>query len=141
MIQINDTTSIEIQKEIDRTTIILNKNSQKIVLSDLKTNDYFWSNVVFDENYVVVYSRGNIVNQIPIEVEADYDIKEEKILDLSNERISAILISMLVVKKGFNLANVLTFINNEDLQILNKEERGNLKRILTCGNSNITMRK
>ena len=78
-------------QEIKEEPVLENKNSQKVVLSDLKTNDYFWSNVVFDENYVVVYSRGCMVNQIPLNIEAAYDIKEERLLDLSYKKLKVIL--------------------------------------------------
>ena len=39
--KLNDTTSVEKKKQFKRTIITLNKNSQKVVLSDLKTDDYF----------------------------------------------------------------------------------------------------
>lgn len=137
-IQINDTISIEIRKQFKRTIIVLNKNSQKEVLSDLKTNDYFWSDVVYDENYVVVYSRGCMVNRIPLNIEAAYDIKEERMLDLSNKKLKVLLEYMFISTRGFELTDILTFINRDDLQILDKESKEDLKRILTCGNGNIT---
>ena len=122
--RLNDKTSVEKKKQFKRTIITLNKNSQKVVLSDLKTNDYFWSNVVFDENYVVVYSRGCMVNQIPLNIEAAYDIKEERLLDLSYKKLKVILEYMFISKRGFELTDILTFINKEDLQILDEESKG-----------------
>ena len=86
--RLNDKTSVEKKKQFKRTIITLNKNSQIVVLSDLKTNDYFWSNVVFDENYVVVYSRGCMVNQIPLNIEAAYNIKEKRLIDLDKKNKS-----------------------------------------------------
>ena len=136
--KLNDTTSVEKKKQFKRTIITLNKNSQKVVLSDLKTDDYFWSDVVFDENYVVVYSRGCMINQIPLNIEAAYDLKEERMLDLSYKKLKVILEYMFISKRGFELTDILTFINKEDLQILDEESKGDLKRILTTGNENIT---
>lgn len=136
--KLNDAISVEKKKQFKRTIITLNNNSQKLVLSDLKTDDYFWSDVVFDENYVVVYSRGCMVNQIPLNIEAAYDIKEKRMLDLSYKKIKVILEYMFISKRGFELTDILTFINKEDLQILDEESKGDLKRILTTGNENIT---
>ena len=127
--KLNDAISVEKKKQFKRTIITLNNNSQKVVLSDLKTDDYFWSNVVFDENYVVVYSRGCMVNQIPLNIEAAYDIKEGRMLDLSYKKLKVILEYMFISKRGFELTDILTFINNEDLQILDEESKGDLKRI------------
>ena len=136
--QLNDTTSIEKKKHLKRTIITINKNSQKQVLSNLKTDDYFWSSVTFDKNYVVVYSRGCMTNQIPLNIEAAYDIKEERILDLSNKKLKVILEYMFISKRGFELTEILTFINKEDLQILDEKSKDDLKRILTIDNYDIT---
>lgn len=136
--QLNGTTNVEKITRYKRTTITLNKNSQKVVLSDLKTNDYFWSDIVFDENYVVVYSRGCMINRIPLNIEVAYDLKEERMLDLSNKKIKILLEYMFISKRGFELTEILTFINKKDLQILDEESKGELKRILTIGNDSIT---
>lgn len=136
--RLNDTTSVEIKEQFKRTIITLNKDLRREVLSDLKTDDYFWSDVVFDTNYVVVYSRGCMVNQIPLNIEAAYDIKEDRMLDLSNKKLKVILEYMFISKRGFELTDILTFINKEDLQILDEESKGDVKRILTCGNDSIT---
>lgn len=133
-IQINDTTSVEMKEKFRRTIITLNKDSKKEILSDLKTDDYFWSDVVFDENYVIVYSRGCI----PLDIEAAYDIKEERLLDLSNKKLKVILEYMFISTRGFELTDILTFINKEDLKILDEESKGDIKRILTSGNDKIT---
>ena len=138
VIQISNTLSIEMEKRFKRTIISLIKNGHKEIISSLKTDDYFWSNVVYDENYIVVYSRGCMVNQIPLTIECAYDIKEERMLDLSNKKLKVILEYMYISKRGFELTDVLTFINKEDLQILDEESKGDLKRILTCDNNEIT---
>ena len=135
--RLNDKTSVEKKKQFKRTIITLNKNSQKVVLSDLKTNDYFWSNVVFDENYVVVYSRGCMVNQIPLNIEAVYNIKKKRLIDL-DKKTKVLLEYMLICKRGFDLANVLQEINEQDLGILDDIEKEDLRTYLTIGNKDIT---
>lgn len=79
-----------------------------------------------------------MVNQIPLNIEAAYDIKEERMLDLSYKKLKVILEYMFISKRGFELTDILTLINKEDLQILDEESKGDLKRILTTGNDNIT---
>ena len=135
---ISDGLSIEYVKKSKRTITTIILNGERIVLGDIKTDNYFWSKVVFDENYIVVYTRGCVVNPIPISIEAVYDIKEKRVLDLSNEKLKVLLEYMFISKKVFKLTNILTFINSEDLNILADESKDDLKRILTCGNKKIT---
>lgn len=137
-IKVNDELSIEVVEKRNRTITYIYENGEKKVLTDIKTDDYFWSKVVFDENYVVVYSRGCMVNQIPLNVEAAYDIKEKRMLNLFNEKLKVLLEYMFICTKGFELTNVLSFINKVDLKILEEEEKDDLKRILTSGNSKIS---
>ena len=44
---------------------------------------------------------------------------------------------MLIAKRGFDLANVLSEINNSDLELLNEDEKEDLSRFLTSGNKGI----
>ena len=137
-IKINDNLSIEETKKRKRTITTVIESGQRKILSDVETNDYFWSKFIFDENYIVVYSRGCMLNQIPLNIEAAYDIKEKRMLDLSNKKLKVPLEYMFISTRGFELTDILTFINDEDLKILNEESKGDLKRILTCGNNKIT---
>lgn len=138
IIKVNEQLSIEVVKKRKRTITSIYDNSIRKVLTDIETNDYFWSKVIFDNNYVVVYSRGCMVNQIPLNIEAAYDIKEKRMLDLSNKKLKVLLEYMFISTRGFELTNILTFINDEDLKILDEESKDDLKRILTCGNSKIS---
>lgn len=137
-IKVNNNLSIEENKKRKRTITSIIEDGQRKILADIETDDYFWSKVIFDENYIVVYSRGCMVNQIPLNVEAAYDIKEKRMLDLSNKKLKVLLEYMFISTRGFELTDILTFINDEDLKILDEESKGDLKRILTSGNNKIT---
>ncbi len=136
-IRINDDLNVEEIKKRDRTITSIYENGQRKILTDIETGDYFWSEIVFDENYLVVYSRGCMGNQIPLNIEAAYDIKEKRMVDLTNKKIKELLEGMLISKIGFSIANILSFINKVDLKIL-AEEKYDLKKILTSGNSTIS---
>ena len=120
-----------------RTIIFVIDDDKEILLSDIKTDDYFWNKWISDDNYIVAYSRGCMVNQIPLNIEAAYSIKNKKLLDLSNKKIKVLLEYMLIAKRGFDLANVLSEINNSDLELLNEDEKEDLSRFLTSGNKGI----
>ena len=137
-IKVNNNLSIEENKKRKRTITSIIEDGQRKILADIETDDYFWSKVIFDENYIVVYSRGCMVNQIPLNVEAAYDIKEKRMLDLSNKKLKVLLEYMFISTRGFELTDILTFINDEDLKILDEESKGDLKRILTSGSNKIT---
>lgn len=122
----------------ERTIISVTDDNREILLSDVRTNRYFWNKWISDENYIVAYSRGCMFNQIPITIEAAYSIKEKRLLDLSDKRIKMLFEYMLIVKKGFGLDNVLSEINNSDLGLLNEEEKFRLHEYLTFGNKSIT---
>lgn len=120
-----------------RTIISVIDDDKEILLSDIKTDDYFWNKWISDDNYIVAYSRGCMVNQIPLNIEAAYSIKNKRLLDLSNKKIKVLLEYMLIAKRGFDLANVLSEINNSDLELLNEDEKEDLSRFLTSGNKGI----
>lgn len=121
-----------------RTIISVIDNGQEILLSDIKTDDYFWNKWIHDDNYIVAYSRGCMINQIPLNIEAAYSIKNKRLLDMSNKKIKVLLEYMLIGKRGFELANVLSEINNNDLGLLSEDEKEDLSRFLTLGNKNIS---
>lgn len=137
-------TNIEINKELtieqinkrNRTIISVIDGNDKILLLDIKTNDYFWSKFVFNDTYVVAYSRGCMVNQIPLNIEAAYNIKEKRLIDL-DKKTKVLLEYMLICKRGFDLANVLQEINEQDLDILESIEKEDLRTYLTIGNKDI----
>lgn len=137
-IRINEKLELEELKKRGKTIINIYENNVKKVSVIEKTNDYFWVKYVYDENYIIIYSRGCMVNQIPLNIECVYDIKEKRNIDLSNKKLKVLFESMYITKRGFDLSNILDFINDEDLQIINEDEKSDLKIILTCGNIKIT---
>ena len=133
---LNKGISIEQIKKRNRTIISVIDRNDKILLSDIKTNDYFWNKFVFNDTYVVAYSRGCMVNQIPLNIEAVYNIKKKRLIDL-DKKTKVLLEYMLICKRGFDLANVLQEINEQDLGILDDIEKEDLRTYLTIGNKDI----
>lgn len=136
---INNNLCIEKNKKRKRTIITLIKDDEKIVLSDLKTDDFFWSDVVYDENYVIVYSRGCMVNQIPLVVECAYNIKTDTIIDTKKDRkLGLELEYMYIGKYSFEVGTVLSVINENKLNIAYSDEIDHIKLYLTNGNTDIS---
>lgn len=132
---IEDNLSLVVNTKKRKTVVTVIDNGEKINLADIKTNEYFWCKAVFDENYIAVYSRGCMVNNIPLKIEAAYSIKERKILNVEHKRFRVLLEYMLICKKGFDVSQVLQTINEEDLEIVEETEKDDLTRYLTaeCG--------
>ena len=135
--KINDDLSVKEDKRKNRTIISVIDENKEILLSDIETDEYFWVDWISNGNYVVTYSRGCMFNQIPLTVEAAYSIKNKRLLNLNNARIKELLEFMLICKKGFNLTQVLTEINSNDLGLLTDDEKDELRNYLTSDNKNI----
>lgn len=143
-IKINDNIVIKKEKkyikqeeflEKERTIITLIKNNQEQILSDLKTNDYFYSEIIYDKNNIVVYSKGYM---IPLNIEAVYNINRDIIFDLTNNRTKEFFKYLYINKVELKLEEILTIINKKDLKILEENTKEELKKLLTYGNTNIT---
>ncbi|MBR6640787.1 MAG: hypothetical protein IKL08_01130, partial [Clostridia bacterium] len=76
-------------------------------------------------------------NQIPLKVEAAYDIKNEKVVKLARKN-QVILEYMLIGKKAFDMGTIIEYINNNLLKIASAEETMDFERYLTAENPNIT---
>ena len=135
--KITDNLSVKEDNRKNRTIISVIDGDKEVLLSDIETDEYFWNKWVYDENYVVAYSRGCMVNQIPHTVEAAYSIKNKRLLNMQNERIKELLEFMLICKKGFDLTQILTEINSSDLGLLSGDKKAELRNYLTSGNKNI----
>lgn len=119
IIKINDNVNVEIKKIKDRTIIILDRMGERVILSDLKTSDTFTCLVVRDDNYVVVYSKGCMMNQIPLVIECAYNIKTDTILNTKkNPKLAENLEMMLISKRCFNIIPIILWLNEkvDDLQ-------------------------
>lgn len=135
--KINEEIIIEQINKRDRTIISVIYDNKKTILSDVKTYSHFWNKVIFNDTYIVAYSRGCFVNPIPLNIEAAYNIKEKRLVELSNET-KILLKYMLLLKKEFDLTNVLQEINEQDLGVLEKTEKEDLRTYLTLGNKSIS---
>lgn len=138
IVNIKDDLSVKEVKKGKRSIISVIDGNNEILLSDIKTDDYFWHKWIYDDNYIVTYSRGCMMNQIPLNIEAAYSINNKRLLDLSNKKIKVLLEYMLISKKGFDLANVLSEINSSDLGLLDEDEKEDLSIYLTSGNMDIS---
>lgn len=139
VININDSLRIEKDKRKKRTIITLIKDDEKIILSDLKTDEFFWSNILYDENYIIVYSRGCMVNQIPLTIECAYNIKTDNVINTKeNMKLNLELQYMYMEKRAFEVGVVLSMINDIDLNISYPDEIEDIKLYLTNGNLDIT---
>lgn len=137
--RINDNLSVKIVESLKRKKVFVNHNNKEILLANVKKiTEYFWVRTVNDENYIAVYSRGDMSNRIPLKIEAAYNIKNRSIVDLSNPKIKVLLEYMLICKKGFDVANVLEYINDYPLEIIDEDEKEDLAIYLTCGNTEIS---
>ena len=138
-IDINDSLRVKKDKRRKRTIISLIKDGEEIVLSDLKTDEFFWSGVIYNDNYVIVYSRGCMVNQIPLTLECAYNIKSGRVLDTKqNMKLNLELQYMFIEKYSFSLGVVLSVINDNNLNIAYQDEIDHIKLYLTNGNDAIT---
>ncbi|MBQ8043674.1 MAG: hypothetical protein IJ272_05940 [Clostridia bacterium] len=138
VIVINDKLWVGIDIRKKRTIISLYENGVQKILSDMETGDYFWSRTTRNKHYIVAYSRGCMVNQIPLNIDAAYSITDGKQLDLSNQKLKVLLEYMFICRKGFELAQVLATINSDDLELVDDEEKEILIKYLTAGNVSIT---
>ena len=137
--QINDNLFIKSIDGLKRTKVFVNHNGNKILLADVeKITERFWIRTVNDKNYIVVYSRGDMSNQIPIYIEGAYNIKNKSIVDLSNNAIRVLLDYMLIVKKGFHISTILEYINDCSFGIVKDDEIEDFVRYLTYGNNEIS---
>lgn len=136
--QINEEVELVTIKKRGNTSAMLFINGQTICLCTVKnTNDYFWVAYGKNENYLVVYSRGCMVNQIPLKVEAVYDLKNKKIIPVTMKN-KVIFEFMCVSKKGIDISVILEFLNENTLQLSEQEEVEDFIRYITAGHENIT---
>jgi hypothetical protein len=78
-----------------------------------------------------------MVNNIPLKVEAAYDIKNEKVVEIKRKN-QVILEYMLIGKKAFDMGTIIEYINNNLLKIASAEETMDFERYLTAENPKIT---
>lgn len=138
--KVNDNLDIEIQTGFKRTVISVNKDNEKIILSDLETDEFFWANVTHDDNYIVVYSGGCFLNQKGIQVEKAYNIESNTVVEVENNpKLAENLKYMLVDRLPFDTSTVLSVINKKNIGHTTEEEITDLINYLTSENPQITL--
>ena len=123
--------------ETKKTAIYLEYRGNKHLLSEMTTTDTFGLHYTYDTNYVVVYSRDCMYNQIPLTIEAVYDLVNDKLLKLSKNNRQLFEFAY-VTKAIFSESVILQYINEVDLQITTPEEIEEFKKYITGGNSDIS---
>ena len=111
---------------------------QEIVLAKVNTLGIAHCGCRNDDNYIVCYSRGNMLAPAPLTIEGAYSIRNKKLLNMNNTRLKVMLEYMYIVSNSYELANVLTEINNNDLGLLLDDEKDDLRTYLTSGNESIS---
>lgn len=138
-IKINDELYVELNQKNNETIISIIKNNLKIVLSKTKTDCTFSTNFVYDKNYIVIYSKGSSINDIPLSIEVVYDIKRNITIDLSNNNIKNIFQNMFIYKRGFNLVDILSSLNTFYIDTDDDDDvHNNFRTYITSNNQNIS---
>ena len=142
VIKINDKVSVEVKKVKGRTIVILDRNGERLVLANKVINEGFSCDVEYDDNYVVVYSKGSMMNQIPLIIECAYSIKNDAILNTKkNKKLAYDLEMMLISKRLFNVITIILWLNDkvDDLQSI--DDIYDFVVYLNNGNENISRDK
>ena len=135
--QIKENLKLVINKSIRRTSVMLYVGESPIRLCIVEgTSESFWVGYDFNENYLVIYSRGCMANQIPLTVEAVYDMTNKKVVPVTKKN-KAIFEYMCIVKKGIYTSVLLEFLNDNKLEIAEEEEVEDFIRYITAGNEDI----
>lgn len=125
-ITITNDISVEVVRKKTRTSMFLIKNGGKFLLTTMKTWDTFFVDFAYDDNYIVVYSRGTMINQIPLNIEEAYSIKHDKYLNMENRRLKVLLEYMFISRRSFDLTTVLAAINNNSLGLVEPGDENEL---------------
>lgn len=134
---ITEEISVEVVTKKKRTSMFLIKNNAKMLLATMETWDTFFCKLVYDDNYIVVYSRGTMANQIPLNIEEAYSIKHDKFVDMENKRLKVLLEYMFISRRGFDLTEVLSAINNKSLGLVEVGNEDELIEYLLAGSEKV----
>ena len=135
---IKDGIELELVKKARKTVVILYVDGTRIQLCKVDvTTENFWVAYEYNENYLVIYSRGCMANQIPLAVEAVYDMTNKKVICVLNKN-KVIFEYMCIAKKGIDASVILEFLNDRKLEIADDEEVDDFIRYVTAGNETIS---
>lgn len=120
-----------------RTIITLVVNGERYVLINVKTSDGLSADVIYDENYVVAYTRGSMAMPMPEKIECAYDIKNKGFVYL-NKNAREKLEAMYISAKSISLKTMLAIINGYAVPEKKKGEIREAIDYLKGGNENIS---
>ncbi len=135
--KINDDLRIDYNNGDGKTVITLIDNDKRIIMFDQETNEYFWAEYRVNDDYVVVFSRGCMVNNIPLVIESVYDIREKRLVKL-NSKTQKVFENMLVTKCFIDNASIIAIINKWNVPEEDRKEIDEAIDYLTNGNESIT---
>lgn len=101
---------------------------------DLKHLNNYFNQICTDEEYYITTDYNE-------EIVALYSIKNHRFLDISNEKLINLYKYMFYSGKKFELAYILSLINENDLRIINEDEKNYLSNYLNSGNKNISRKE
>lgn len=118
----------------NRIRIYVIDKDKEILLSDVKADENFSCKFVYNDNYIVSYTREIGTNEIPLSIDGVYDIHKSQVIVNLKENDKKSLTNMMLIRKKFNLSVVLSEINNFDWD----DRRTEFEKYLTSGNDKIS---
>ena len=99
----------EIIEDDNTKTYLLNETTgERILLASIYTNMYNWSKYIVKDNYIVIYTTGVIATEIPVNIQAVYDLNRMEHISYDDELIK----NIFIYSKPFSLGTVLSTIND-----------------------------
>lgn len=132
--EINDNLSVKEIYKRNRTRIYISTKDKEILLSDVKTDENFLCKVVFNNYYIVSYTKSSSINDIPLSIDGVYDIRKEEVITNLSDTNKKCLMYMMIMRKSFDLATILSVINNVEWS----NDKIVFEDYLTLGNDRIT---
>lgn len=137
-IQINEKIFLNIAETFGETMVKVYVDNRPVHICKLSKNETFVGvGYVFNEFYIVIFSRDVSKEKNQFKIEAVYDIVKQNIVQLS-EKNEHIFEYMCILKKKTDVAVVLQLLNNSKLQIAEEAEIEEFIKYITAGNENIT---
>lgn len=116
-----------------QTEVIIINDGEERHLGTLLSDDYYTESIVYNNDYVIFYAKGCMVNQIPLTVNEVYEIDTNKFIDLSGYYLSRIFESMFITKRIFDFSTVASVLTSQVL-VADKNEIDDLITYLLNGN-------
>lgn len=115
--KIDENTFLNISKYTNVKTYKLYENGKEIILSEITESDYIKSYVIYDTDYVVIYTENNLVDEDSIVIDSVYDIKEKRFLNIqNNKKLITDIKYTYILKHEIDLKVILSIINDYKLK-------------------------